>query len=76
MEEIEIAIDVLSLKKSEIQLSMGKPFAYGRSPPDHEYSVIANYGIELAKVEAQISALIDVLESIKSNAAIAAARGD
>lgn len=76
MEEIEIAIDELSLKKSDLQLSMGKPFAYGRSPSDHEYLVITNYGIELSKVEAQISALVEVLESIKSNSAIAASRGD
>lgn len=76
MEELEIAIDDLKLKKSDLQLLMQKPFDYGRSPPDNEYTKITSIGIELAKVEAQLSALMEALESIKHNAAIKLARGE
>lgn len=76
MEELEIAIDVLKQKKSDLQILMSKPFEYGRWPNDNEFEEITSNGIELGKVEAQIFALTETLDCIKTNAAIAAARGN
>lgn len=76
MEELKIAIDCLMLKKSDLQLAIAKPFAYGRWPNDEEFSAITKDGIELLKIEAQIDAMKEVLDSIVCNncAAIAAAK--
>ncbi len=67
MEEIQIQIDVLMLKKSDLQIAMAKPFEYGRWPNDNEFHEVTKNGIELAKVEFSINELTEVLDSIKAN---------
>ena len=67
MGELEIAIDVLKSNKLYLRLKMVKPSEFGRWPSDSDFDEMIKNGIELQKVEAQLFALEEVLESIKSN---------
>lgn len=67
MEELEIAIEALENRKLSLQLSIGRPFDYGRTPADDEYLSLQPLVTNLATVEDQLSFAKDLLKTIISN---------
>jgi hypothetical protein len=68
MEELQIGIDELKSKLVRLQLVIGSPFEYGRSPGDSEYFDIADVADELRVVQHKLDFAEEIMEAIESNA--------
>ena len=67
MEELVIELDCLRAKRGDLEISISKPFEYGRSPENAEYLELEAIINELKEVTVKISFAEEVISSIESN---------
>jgi hypothetical protein len=68
VEELNIAITHLELRKQELERMLMKPTDFGRSPPTEDLLAMAEISTELAKVVFALDEMIDLKKAIENNA--------